>query len=410
MEAASASGRNEAAVSAASTSEFSPAGAGALLRLIRSGEAVTRADLVRRTGLARSTVAQRVDALLSQGLVSEVRGTVSTGGRPPTTLVFNHDAGVVLVADLGATHSRIAVSDLAGTPLAEVEHRLDIGEGPERILGWVDDRFGDLLREANREAADVRGIGIGVPGPVSFATGQPVNPPIMPGWDGFSIPSWFASRYDVPVLVDNDVNIMALGEHWVHWRTTEHLLFVKVGTGIGCGIVAGRRIHRGAQGAAGDIGHIQLKDHDDVVCRCGNVGCLEAFAGGRALAERLTAQGLDAGSSRDVIELLRGGNAVAMRMVRDAGRSLGEVLAGCVNFFNPSVIVIGGDLGVVQQLLAGVREVTFQRSLPLATRDLRTVASRLGDRAGIIGAAIMVVEEILAPVAIDRALQSHLAA
>jgi predicted NBD/HSP70 family sugar kinase len=213
------------------------------------------------------------------------------------------------------------------------------------------------------------------------------------------------------VLVDNDVNIMALGEHFTHWRDTEHLLFVKVGTGIGCGIVAGRLIHRGAQGAAGDIGHIRVPGNEDVLCRCGNVGCLEAVAGGRALAERLAAAGAEATSSRDVVRLLRAGEPLAVRLVREAGRSLGQVLAGCVNFFNPDVIVIGGDLGEAhEQLLAGVREVIFERSLPLATGDLRTVPSLLGDRAGIVGAAVMVIEHVLAPDVVDRALQGGVAA
>jgi predicted NBD/HSP70 family sugar kinase len=389
------------------TRSTGPVGAGAVLRLIRDGEAVTRADLARRTGLARSTVAQRVDALLAHSLVYEAGGTASTGGRPPTVLAFNHRAGVVLVADLGATHSRLAVSDLAGTPLAEVAQDLDIALGPERVLDWVHEQFTGLLRKAGRKNGDVRGIGVGVPGPVAFSAGQPVNPPIMPGWDGFSIPSWFAEHYDAPVLVDNDVNIMALGEHWTYWRETEHLLYVKVGTGIGCGIVAGGHIHRGAQGAAGDIGHIRISGHDDVVCRCGNIGCLEAVAGGRALAQRLAAEGIEAANSRDVVQLVRAGDPVAIRMVREGGRALGEVLASCVNFFNPAVIVIGGDIGEVrEQLLAGVREVTFRRSLPLATRDLRTVPSRLGDRSGIIGAAIMVIEHVLAPDAVDRAIAS----
>jgi predicted NBD/HSP70 family sugar kinase len=389
------------------TRSTGPVGAGAVLRLIRDGEAVTRADLARRTGLARSTVAQRVDALLAHSLVYEAGGTASTGGRPPTVLAFNHRAGVVLVADLGATHSRLAVSDLAGTPLAEVAQDLDIALGPERVLDWVYEQFTGLLRKAGRKNGDVRGIGVGVPGPVAFSAGQPVNPPIMPGWDGFSIPSWFAEHYDAPVLVDNDVNIMALGEHWTYWRETEHLLYVKVGTGIGCGIVAGGHIHRGAQGAAGDIGHIRISGHDDVVCRCGNIGCLEAVAGGRALAQRLAAEGIEAANSRDVVQLVRAGDPVAIRMVREGGRALGEVLASCVNFFNPAVIVIGGDIGEVrEQLLAGVREVTFRRSLPLATRDLRTVPSRLGDRSGIIGAAIMVIEHVLAPDAVDRAIAS----
>jgi predicted NBD/HSP70 family sugar kinase len=215
----------------------------------------------------------------------------------------------------------------------------------------------------------------------------------------------------VPVLVDNDVNIMALGEHWTHWRDVDNLLFVKVGTGIGCGIVASRAIHRGAQGAAGDIGHITVPGNEDAICRCGNVGCLEAIAGGRALAERLSTPGRAVPGSREVVALVRAGDATAVRMVREAGRSLGVVLAACVNFFNPGVIVVGGDLAEAhEQLLAGVREVTYQRSLPLATQDLTVVPSRLGDRAGVIGAAIMVIEHLLAPEVIDRALQGGAAA
>ena len=380
---------------------------GDLLSLIREGVAVTRAELARHTGLSRSTVAQRVDALIAAGLLVEAGGSPSTGGRPPTVLAFNHEAGVVLVADLGATHSRMAVSDLAGTPLAEAAQDLDIGLGPTEVLSRVATRFDALLAEAGHSSTDVRGIGIGVPGPVEFASGRPVNPPIMPGWDGFDIPGWFADRHAAPVLVDNDVNIMARGEHWVRWRSTSHLLLVKVGTGIGCGIVAEGQIHRGARGAAGDIGHIRATSSEDVICRCGNIGCLEAIAGGQALADRLAEAGRDAANSRDVVRLVRDGDATAIRMVRDAGRTLGEVLAGTVNFFNPAVIVIGGDIAEAhEQLLAGVREGIFSRSLPLATRDLRIVPSRLGDRAGITGAAITAIEHVLSPAAVDRTLQT----
>jgi predicted NBD/HSP70 family sugar kinase len=378
---------------------------GDLLSLIRDGVAVTRADLARHTGLARSTVAQRVDALLASGLLVEAGGSASTGGRPPTVLAFNHRAGVVLAGDLGATHSRMTVSDLAGTPLAEAAEDLDIGLGPSEVLTRVAKRFDALLKKSGHSSADVRGIGIGVPGPVEFASGRPVNPPIMPGWDGFDIPGWFADRHAAPVLVDNDVNIMARGEHWVHWRDTSHLLLVKVGTGIGCGIVADGQIHRGARGAAGDIGHIRATSSEEVICRCGNVGCLEAIAGGRALADRLAEAGRDASSSRDVVRLVHDGDPTAIRMVRDAGRTLGEVLAGTVNFFNPAVIVIGGDIAEAHaQLLAGVREGIFSRSLPLATRDLRIVPSRLGDRAGVTGAAITAIEHVLSPAAVDRTL------
>jgi predicted NBD/HSP70 family sugar kinase len=300
----------------------------------------------------------------------------------------------------------VALTDLAGTPLAEEAGDLDIALGPSDVLTWVAARFDELLQTTGHAPADVRGIGIGVPGPVEFDTGRPVNPPIMPGWDGFDIPAWFAEHYRAPVLVDNDVNIMARGEHWVHWRDTPHLLFVKVGTGIGCGIVADGHIHRGARGAAGDIGHIRASG-DDVICACGNVGCLEAVAGGHALATRLAATGLDASNSRDVVRLVHEGNVSATRMVRAAGRTLGEVLAGTVNFFNPAVIVIGGDIAEAHaQLLAGVREGIFSRSLPLATRDLRIVPCRLGDRAGVSGAAITAIEQVLSPAAVDQTLQT----
>ncbi|HEX2161675.1 MAG TPA: ROK family transcriptional regulator [Thermoleophilaceae bacterium] len=384
--------------------------AGAVLRVIRDAGSLTRAELARRTGLARSTVAQRVDTLLAHQLVREIGASDSTGGRPPTALAFNDGSGVVLCADLGVTHSRLAVCDLGGAPLAEVVEDIEISAGPEAVLSVVDELFGELLGASAREPAHVRGIGVGVPGPVAFDRGEPTNPPIMPGWDGFSIPRWFGERYDAEVLVDNDVNIMALGEHWTHWRDRGHLLFIKVGTGIGCGIVAKGRIHRGAKGAAGDIGHIRLAGHEEV-CRCGNVGCLEAVSGGAALAQRLSEQGIEATTSRDVVRLVKAGDGMATQLVREAGRDLGEVLAGCVNFFNPEVIVIGGDVGQAsQQLLAGVRETVFQRSLPLATEELRVVPSRLGDGAGVIGAAIMAIESVLAPHAVDHAIRSGVAA
>jgi predicted NBD/HSP70 family sugar kinase len=384
-----------------------PFGPGWMLQLIRQGDGATRADLAEWTGLARSTIAQRIEQLLAQDLLRKAGESESTGGRPPMLFAFNEAAGVVLAADLGATHSRIAVTDLGGRVLAEGSGDIEIAAGPERVLDWVDERFHALLREVGRGDDDVRGIGIGVPGPVEHVTGRPRNPPIMPGWDGYAIPERFTDRYSVPVLVDNDVNIMALGEHWTNWPQVENLLFIKVGTGIGCGIVVGRRIHRGAEGAAGDIGHIRVavEGAEQITCSCGNVGCLEALAGGGAMAARLRDEGLDAADSRAVVELARAGEAAAVRLVRESGRLIGEVLAASVNLVNPSVIVIGGDVSQAhEQLLAGIREVVYQRSLPLATRHLRVVRSQLADRAGVIGAAVMVIEHVLSPAAIDAAI------
>ncbi|MEU4534527.1 ROK family protein [Streptosporangium sp. NPDC023825] len=381
------------------------AGAGALLNILRDGQARTRAELVQLTGLARSTLAQRLDALLSQQWIIPTEEAISSGGRPAIAFTFNRTARVVLSADLGATHARVAVTDLGTTVLAERAAEVPIDRGPEETLGWLQRTFEEMLAETGHRTDEICGIGVGLPGPVEHSSGRPVNPPIMPGWDGFPVPEWLGSRLGAPVLVDNDVNIMALGEHWAARPEADHLIFVKIGTGIGCGIISDRRLHRGAQGAAGDIGHIRVASALDTVCRCGNVGCLEAVASGAAMAAKLSADGVRAEDSRDVVRLVRGGNTHAVQLIRQAGREVGDVLASIVNFFNPSVIVVGGDISEAgEQVLAGLREVIYSRSLPLATQHLTITASELGDRAGVIGAAVMVIEHVLAPGSVDRSV------
>ncbi|MEU1728874.1 ROK family protein [Actinomadura sp. ATCC 39365] len=382
------------------------AGAGALLSLLREGPPRTRTELVQLTGLARSTVSLRLDALLRHRWVLPADEAISSGGRPAAMFAFNRTARLVLAADLGVTHERVAITDLGGTVLAERTADAPIGQGPEAALGRLAHTFTDLLDESGRDLADVCGAGIGLPGPVEYPTGRPVNPPLMPGWDRFPVPEWLGERLGVPVFVDNDVNIMALGEQRAGRQATGQLVFVKIGTGIGCGVISDGRLHRGAQGAAGDIGHIRVATADDgVLCHCGNVGCLEALAGGAALAARISATGVPAAGGRDVVALLRAGNRDAAQLVRQAGREIGDVLATIVNFFNPAAIVIGGDLADAgEHLLAGVREAIYKRSLPLATQHLRIQVSELGDRAGVIGAAVMVLEHVLAPEAVDSAL------
>ncbi|MBF8184677.1 ROK family transcriptional regulator [Nonomuraea sp. K274] len=377
-------------------------GAGALLGILRSGRPRTRGELAELTGLSRSTVSQRLDGLIEHRWVVAGEDSVSSGGRPATVFAFNGGARLVLAADLGATRARLAVIDLGMSVLAERTAELSIDQGPEQTLGWVAGAFQDLLSAAGRDLSQVCGVGIGLPGPVEHASGRPANPPIMPGWDGFAVPDWLGARLGAPVLVDNDVNVMALGEHWAARPEVDHLIFIKMGTGIGCGIISGRRLHRGAQGAAGDVGHVRVPA-SEAPCRCGNVGCLEAVAGGGSMAAALRASGIEAEGSRDVVALMRAGDLRATRLVRQAGREVGTVMASIVNFFNPSVIVIGGDVAEAgEQVLAGVRETIYSRSLPLATQHLGIRVSQLGDRAGVMGAAVMVVEHVLAPDTIDR--------
>lgn len=272
-------------------------GAGDLLTLIRRHGPLTRAEIVDRTGLARTTVNQRLDTLVAATLVRSAGESASTGGRRAGRFAFATDAGVLLVADLGASGMRVAVCDLAGTIQSEREVRQDIAEGPVAVLGLVTTVFAEMLEAVCRSADDVRGIGVSVPGPVEFATGRVVSPPIMTGWDDYDIPRYFADMYACRVVVENDVNAMAYGEQRVNHPDASHLLMLKVGTGVGSSVVAEGSVLRGAQGAAGDIGHtrVEVADQDDLpACHCGNVGCVEAYAGGWALARDLTRAGYEA--------------------------------------------------------------------------------------------------------------------
>lgn len=379
--------------------------AGEFLQLLRDGRPRTRAELAQVTGMARSTVASRVDTLLQLGYVSPVGDSTSTGGRPPSLFALNPDARVVIGADLGATHARAVLANLAGEVKAEFWEHLPIADGPEKVVGWLAQTIGRLLEEAGCTASDLAAIGVGLPGPVEFQTGRPVSPPIMPGWDGYDLPARLHQNYDVPVLVDNDVNIMALGEHKANLPDDQDILFVKVATGIGAGLVAHGQLMRGAQGTAGDLGHVRVPGGPDTVCTCGNVGCLEAVASGPAIARKL---GLEAEPGQNIPSLVaqrvRDGDADAIAAVRQAGRDLGGVLATCVSLLNPSVIVVGGSLAQVgEHLLAGIREVVYQRSLPLATKHLRIIASTAGSQAGVLGAVALATEFALSPNAVERA-------
>ncbi|GAA2080092.1 ROK family protein [Microbacterium hatanonis] len=379
-------------------------GVSQLFQLLRDGVPRTRAELAKSTGLARSTVAVRVDELMRMGLITPVADGVSTGGRPPSQFAINPAAKVVVAADIGASHATVAITDLTGQVLDEHSEELDVALGPEPVLTWLIQSATALLTASGRTVGDVAAIGIGVPGPVEHSTGQPVNPPIMPGWDRFDIPGWIQQHLPmpVPVLVDNDVNIMALGERAVAWPGVDHIMFVKVSTGIGTGIISGGELQRGAQGIAGDIGHVQVARGANVPCQCGNRGCLEALASGPAIARALREQGIDAHTGSDVVDLVKRGNIDAIQAVRQAGRDIGEVLTTCVSLMNPSIIAIGGSMARVgEHLIAGVREVVYTRSTPLATEYLSIVQSIAADRAAVLGASMLAVEHALSPEALS---------
>ncbi len=389
---------------------------------IRLGPSRSRAQIVARTGLGRAIVSQRVAELMERGLVVDDELGPSTGGRPPRQLAFNARAGHVLVADLGATSIDVALTDLEGRILGHHDEPARIEAGPDVCLDRVDELFSVLATTTHAVPGRLWGIGIGVPGPVEFRTGRPISPPIMPGWDGYPIRERFVERYHAPVWVDNDVNVLALGEARSGVaRGHDDVVVVKIGTGIGAGIVSGGRLHRGAQGSAGDVGHIQIVDDPSIVCRCGNIGCLEALAGGAALARdaRLAAlegrslqlrRALDQHgdlSAEDVARAASSGDPLAVALLQAAGRRVGAMLASVVNFFNPSMIVIaGGVANSPDQLLAAIRETVYRRSLPLATRDLLVQRSSLAALAGVIGGSAMVVDQLFSREFIARWIEA----
>ncbi len=379
--------------------------AGQILELVRSGEVTTRRELQEQTGLSRSTLTQRLAMLTAAGYLSEAAAMHSgVAGRPAKALSFVDTDKYVLTADLGATHARLALQDAAGAILAESTDRIRIQDGPDAVLPAVLDGFEALLASAGR--AGLCGVGIGVPGPVNVATRRLQQPPIMPGWDDYPVTTVFEERFGVPALIDNDANLMGLGEARRYHPDVPSLLYVKVGTGIGAGLIIDGRPERGIAGGAGDIGHIRIAHPvAGAVCACGANGCLAAHASGGALVRQLNDRGIAAETATDVARLVQAGNADAIALVRTAGQLVGEVLATAVALLNPGVLVIGGSMALTHEhFLIGVRESLYERTVPLATRDLTITASALQDRAAIEGARIMVVDHVFSADAVDARL------
>ncbi|MQY11527.1 N-acetylglucosamine repressor [Streptomyces sp. RB5] len=383
--------------------------AGDLLRLIRSGRTATRGDLQRVTGLSRTTVGQRLDQLFAAGWIRE-HGSVPVdrgGGRPSARLEFDASHAVVLAADLGTRHARAALLDLTGRILAEHTGELRVDAGPAAVLDRLGEWFAGLL--GGREGGAVCGVGLSVPGPVD--AGRLVQPPIMPGWDGCEpaplLRAALARRVPgaaaLPVLTDNDANLMAYAEQRAGHPDCAAFLLVKVSTGIGAGVVVDGGIYRGIDGGAGDIGHIRLDGAPGALCRCGSYGCLAAVASGGAVARELTALGVPAYSGSEVRELLAAGHPQAVRLAAEAGRRVGEVLGTVVTLLNPGVLMIAGDLAGTP-FLAGVRELLYARAMARTTAHLQVVTAGLGDRAGLLGAGALVVEELYAPASADARL------
>ncbi|WP_430500422.1 ROK family transcriptional regulator [Micromonospora trifolii] len=373
-----------------------------LLRWVATGAAVSRADLSRLSGLSPSTVSQRVEALISQGLLEETGAGRSRGGRRPRQLAVPTGGAVVGAIDLGAHHARVGALDLSGRVVQARTLPVRIEDGPEAVLGALLAEVATLVgsgpaADGGSASGALRGVGIGIPGPVQHATGRIVSPSRMPGWNGFDVAAFCAGRVDVPVIVDNDANLMALGAHRTAHPELDHAIYIKAGTGIGSGVISSGRLHRGAQGSAGDISHCRVVADPAPPCTCGNAGCLEAVASGAALVTALREQGVPVSDLTGVIRLIDDGDRQATALARQAGRAVGEILAVVVNFFNPQVVAIGGRLADCEPLLASMRATLYERCLPLATQTLLIERVAAGQDVGITGAAHLVIDHVVAP-------------
>jgi len=387
-----------------------PATAGEVFSLIRDGRARTRSDVGRLTGLSRTAVAARVASLLESGLVVEgvdEEREPSTGGRPPVGLRFNRDAGVVLAGAIGRSRTQLGVCDLDGGVLATTDLEQEVGAAPDDLMPQVLAGFTDLLKEAGRRATDVRAVGLSIPGTVELERGASLDSPIMAGWNGVELAPYLENLTGgrVPVLVDNDANVMALSERRGHLERHRDLLFVKASTGIGVGIVTDGRLLRGALGAAGEIGHNKIAAAQGLPCRCGDTGCLEAVAAGWALVQAARTGGHEITHVRDLVALAVKGDADARHLVRVAGRRIGEVVASTVNVLNPEAVVVGGDLAqAYDPFVAGLRESLYSQASALATRELVIVPVTHGEQSGVVGCAALAIREVLDSAAVDRAL------
>lgn len=370
-----------------------------LIRFTPGG--ISRVEISRHLQLSRAAITEIINELQSLGLVREVDG-VQHPGRHSIALEINPGLGKVVGVDLGATHMTVLLSDFSAQVLADVEIPININDGPEKILPRVQEVVHQILRETGSEMSEIRAAGIGVPGPIVISAGTVGNPPIMRGWDGYPIVNHFSSFFGCPISLNNDAELGALGE-WAYGagRGERNLAYVKVGTGIGSGLLLNGQIYRGATGSAGEIGHITLEENGPL-CSCGNRGCLEALAGGRAISQR-AAEAVLSGQrtllsavtppqmiqTRDVIQAARSGDLLAQTILADAGSHLGTAIASLVNLFNPSMVIVGGSVSQIGDLyLEPVRRTVQRRSLAAASRTVRITTALLGRRASGMGAVV----------------------
>ena len=379
-----------------------------VLEVVRGSGSVSRADIARRTGLARSTVSTLVNELLRAGLLVE-RGAPEDGnttqGRPPVLLSFDPGAGAVIGMHFDHPVLRVAVADLGYTILAEATVPVDVDHDAQDSLDAAVALIDEVLVKSGVERERLLGAGAALAGPIDSATGTVGSSAILPGWVGLSLAQELEARLGLPVHVDNDANVGALAESVLGaGRGVSEMAYIMLGSGIGAGLIIGGQVYRGSGGTAGEIGHVLVDEHGPL-CRCGNRGCRETYAGADALLDLLRRQHGDALTVDGLVQLARDGDAACQRVIADAARFVGVAAATLCNQLNPELIVIGGELAQTGPLLLDpLRESIVRYAIPAAAEDVRVVTGELGERAELLGALVLVLGRS------DRALTSRVAA
>lgn len=342
--------------------------------------------------MSPTTVASRIDQLLERGYLSET-GTAKAGRRP-RALTVNAEWGIVIAAHLGSRHTRVCIVDMEGRVLTVDEYEVAASDDIDATLDWLHERFEDSLKALPGSRPPLKGIGLSIPAPVDSRTGKLVGPTLLHSWNQVAMAPLFESWYGVPVIIDNDGTLMALGEHRTARSSSRSLLYLKLGAAFGCGIVTNGEVHRGHTGGAGEIGHMPVVTSFTRTCLCGRDDCLEACLGGAAIIEHLRERGQTVATTADLVDLVAGADPDALEVCRAAGTAIGASVAVLVDFLNPETVVLGGRLSMIEPLTQNLRAALYARALPLSISELAIDTTITAENASCLGAAWTIIDHL----------------